>query len=48
MKTFIYGQKWKSKDSKYISLLIEKLEKEEIEYSFYKDYQEQAGYAEAR
>jgi len=43
MKTFIYGQKWKSKDSKYISLLIEKLEKESIEYRFYKDYQEQAG-----
>ena len=32
MKAFVYGQKWKEKDDRYIRLLLEKLDKEKIEY----------------
>ena len=32
MKAFVYGQKWKEKDDKYIRLLLSKLDKEEVEY----------------
>ena len=42
MKVFLYGQKWKKEDDSHIKLLLAKLDKENIEYKFFKKLQAEA------
>ncbi|MBT8230075.1 MAG: NAD kinase [Bacteroidia bacterium] len=41
MKVFIFGQYWKKEDQAYISLLLEKLERENINYKIYEPFAQQ-------
>ena len=34
MKALIYGQKWKEENDTYIQILLNKLDKEDVEYAF--------------
>ncbi len=42
MKAFVYGQKWKEKDDKYIRLLLAKLDKEGVIYKLSRQIAEEA------